>query len=112
MRDLRADFEVQALPWMDTLYRFAARLLNSAEEDPTDLVQETYLRAFRSFYQFKHGTDCRSWLFQIMYSIFVNQYRKKQREPETIALHELEKKSILATQEPQRLRIHSEFIES
>jgi RNA polymerase sigma-70 factor, ECF subfamily len=92
MRDLRADFEAQALPWMDTLYRFAVRLLCSADEDATDLVQETYLRAYRSFYQFEQGTNCKSWLFQIMYSIFVNQYRRKQREPETIAFHDLEKK--------------------
>jgi RNA polymerase sigma-70 factor, ECF subfamily len=92
MRDLRADFEAQALPWMETLYRFAARLLYSAAEDATDLVQETYLRAYRSFYQFEQGTNCKSWLFQIMYSIFVNQYRRKQREPDTIAFHDLEKK--------------------
>jgi RNA polymerase sigma-70 factor, ECF subfamily len=111
MRDLRADFEAQALPLKDTLYRFAVRLLYSAAEDATDLVQETYLRAYRSFYQFKDGTDCKSWLFQIMYSIFVNQYRKKQRQPETIAFYDLEKKITPATQEPAGLEIHSENVE-
>jgi RNA polymerase sigma-70 factor, ECF subfamily len=111
MRDLQADFEAQALPWMDTLYRFAVRLLYSAAEDATDLVQETYLRAYRSFHQFKHGTDCKSWLHQIMYSIFVNQYRKKQREPETIVLNDLEKRFISATEVPERLAIHSEHVE-
>jgi RNA polymerase sigma-70 factor, ECF subfamily len=111
MRDLQANFEAQALPWMDTLYRFAVRLLCSAAEDATDLVQDTYLRAYRSFYQFKDGTDCKSWLFQIMYSIFVNQYRKKQREPETIAFHELEKKLLAAAPEPERFCVHSEYVE-
>jgi RNA polymerase sigma-70 factor, ECF subfamily len=100
MLDLRADFEAQALPWMDTLYRFALRLLSSAKEEPADLVQETYLRAYRSFYQFKQGSNCKSWLFQIMYSIFVNQYRRKQKEPETLAFHELEKRFIASVQQP------------
>ena len=111
MRDLRADFEAQALPWMDPLYRFAVRLLGSAAEDATDLVQETYLRAFRSFYQFRRGSDCKSWLFQIMYSIFVNQYRKKRRQPKTITFQELEKQFCLAAQAPNHLEKKSEDIE-
>jgi RNA polymerase sigma-70 factor (ECF subfamily) len=111
MRDLRADFEAQALPWMDPLYRFAVRLLGSAAEDATDLVQETYLRAYRSFHQFKHGSDCKSWLFQIMYSIFVNQYRKKRRTPEMIAFQELGKKFSAAAQEPNHFGNDSEDIE-
>lgn len=57
-------FAEEALPWMDAVHRFALRLTrNGAEAE--DLVQETYLRAFRSWDQFKRGTNCRSWLFTI-----------------------------------------------
>jgi RNA polymerase sigma-70 factor, ECF subfamily len=57
-------FAEEALPWMDAVHRFALRLTrNGAEAE--DLVQETYLRAFRSWDQFQPGTSCRSWLFTI-----------------------------------------------
>lgn len=57
-------FAEEALPWMDAVHRFALRLTrNGAEAE--DLVQETYLRAFRSWEQFERGTNCRSWLFTI-----------------------------------------------
>lgn len=57
-------FAGEALPWMDAVHRFALRLTrNSAEAE--DLVQETYLRAFRSWDQFERGSNCRSWLFTI-----------------------------------------------
>ncbi len=57
-------FAEEALPWMDAVHRFALRLTRSGEE-AEDLVQETYLRAFRSWDQFERGTNCRSWLFTI-----------------------------------------------
>jgi RNA polymerase sigma-70 factor (ECF subfamily) len=53
-------------------------------------VQETYLRAYRTFANFKEGTSCKAWLFTILYSIFVNQYRKDQRAPDTVSMDELE----------------------
>jgi RNA polymerase sigma-70 factor, ECF subfamily len=57
-------FAEEALPWMDAVHRFALRLTrNGAEAE--DLVQETYLRAFRSWDKFERGTNCRSWLFTI-----------------------------------------------
>ena len=57
-------FAEEALPWMDAVHRFALRLTRSGAE-AEDLVQETYLRAFRSWDQFERGTNCRSWLFTI-----------------------------------------------
>jgi RNA polymerase sigma-70 factor, ECF subfamily len=57
-------FAEEALPWMDAVHRFALRLTRSGPE-AEDLVQETYLRAFRSWHQFERGTNCRSWLFTI-----------------------------------------------
>jgi RNA polymerase sigma-70 factor, ECF subfamily len=84
-----ADFEAVALPFMDALYGRAFNLTHS-EADAGDLVQETYLRAYRAFAGFTPGTNCKAWLFTILYSIFVNQYRKGQRAPDTVSLEELE----------------------
>jgi RNA polymerase sigma-70 factor, ECF subfamily len=84
-----ARFEAAALPFMDALYYQALRLTRRPE-DAGDIVQETYLRAYRTFSSFKEGTNCKAWLFTILYSIFVNKYRKQQREPDTISIEELE----------------------
>src|SRR5213596_1780479 len=82
-------FEAATLPFMEALYNQALRL-TQRREDAGDVVQETYLRAYRTFENFKEGTNCKAWLFSILYSIFVNNYRKHQREAETVSLEELE----------------------
>lgn len=87
----RAQFEALALPFMKSLYNTALRLTHHPE-DASDLVQEAYLRAYRTFSNFTLGTNCKSWLFTIMYSVFVNKYRKEQREPEAVSLEEMEGK--------------------
>ena len=84
-----ARFEAEALPFMDSLYH-KALVLTRRPEDASDLVQETFLRAYRSFASFTAGTNCKAWLFTIQYSIFVNKYRKSQREPEVVSFDELE----------------------
>lgn len=84
-----ARFERAALPLMDALYH-KALVLTRRPEDARDLVQETYLRAYRNFASFTDGTNCKAWLFTIQYSIFVNKYRKAQREPDTISLDEMD----------------------
>ena len=84
-----ARFEAAALPFMDALYNQALRLTRHSE-DASDIVQETYLRAYRTFANFKEGTNCKAWLFTILYSIFVNKYRKHQREADTVSIEELE----------------------
>ena len=68
--------------------RFAARLTRD-RDTAADLVQEAFLRAYRTFSNFKPGTNAKAWLFQIVYSIFVNAYRKKQREPHIVSVDEL-----------------------
>ena len=85
-----ARFEAVAVPFMDALYRKAFYLTRNPE-DAADLVQETYLRAYRSFSSFQEGTNCKAWLFTILYSIFVNKYRKAQREPGTVSIEQLER---------------------
>jgi RNA polymerase sigma-70 factor (ECF subfamily) len=87
----RAQFEATALPFMRSIYN-TALCLTRRPEDASDLVQETYLRAYRTFSNFTLGTNCKAWLFTIMYSIFVNKYRKEQREPESVSIEELEDK--------------------
>jgi RNA polymerase sigma-70 factor (ECF subfamily) len=82
-------FEAAALPFMGALYNKALHLTRRPE-DAGDMVQETYLRAYRTFSSFKEGTNCKAWLFTILYSIFVNKYRREQREPDTVSIDELE----------------------
>ena len=86
----RAEFEATAVPLMKALYN-AARRLTDGPEDAADVVQETYLRAYRTFESFTPGTNCKAWLFTIMYSVFINEYRRKQRRP-TVSLDDLEQR--------------------
>ncbi len=87
----RAQFEAVALPFTKSIYNTALRLTHRPE-DASDLVQETFLRAYRTFSNFTPGTNCKAWLFTIMYSVFVNKYRKAQREPQLVSIAELEEK--------------------
>jgi RNA polymerase sigma-70 factor, ECF subfamily len=100
----RDAFAALALPYMKSIYNTALRLTRHPE-NASDLVQETYLRAYRTFANFTPGTNCKAWLFTIMYSIFVNKYRKEQREPVSISIDELEEKyqRALATWDPPHL---------
>ena len=74
------DFESQAMPYLDSLYSTALRMPRKPE-DAEDLVQETYLKAYRHYEQFEEGTNFRAWLFRILKNTFINQYRKQQRQP-------------------------------
>ena len=71
----RQTFETVALPHLNDLFRTATRLLGSPTE-AEDIVQETYLSAWKSFSRFEPGTDCRAWLFTIMFNA-IRQYRRK-----------------------------------
>jgi RNA polymerase sigma-70 factor (ECF subfamily) len=68
-----------ALVHLDALYHTALRLTHSRPE-AEDVVQETYLRAFRNFHRFNVGTNCRAWLFTIMRNVFLNRIRGQGRE--------------------------------
>ncbi len=75
------EFEDVALVHLDALYRGAARLTrNRAQAE--DLVQEALVRAFRSFDQFRAGTNCRAWLFTIMRHVFLNRVRGERETPQ------------------------------
>jgi len=87
--ELRARFEAEALPFMPAMYSAAFGLTRN-DADAEDLVQETFLRAYRSFFQFREGTNLKAWLYRIMRNTFNTNYRKRKREPETIPAIDVE----------------------
>lgn len=82
-------FAAVAMPFAGALYQKALYLIRRPE-GADDLVQETYLRAYRNFASFREGTNCKAWLLTILYSIFINKYRKRQREPEIVSLDQMD----------------------
>lgn len=85
----REVFESLALPYLDSLYNTAYRLTRNPQ-DAEDLVQETYLKAYRGFGQFTPGTNLKAWLFKILKNSFINEYRKRQGQPERGDFAEIE----------------------
>jgi RNA polymerase sigma-70 factor (ECF subfamily) len=81
------EFEDAALEHMDALYRSALRLTRNAA-DAEDLVQETFLKAFRFHDHFQPGTNIRAWLFKILTNSFINRYRKTAKEPAMLSFEE------------------------
>ena len=74
------DFEAAAMPFVDSLYNTAYRMTRNAQ-DAEDLVQETYLKAYRYYDKFQEGTNFKAWLFKILKNTFINNYRKRQKAP-------------------------------
>ncbi len=87
--DVRAQFEEQALPYMDQLYAAAMRMTRNPA-DAADLVQETFVKAFGSWQTFRQGTNLKAWLYRILTNTYINTYRKKQREPYQSPIDDLE----------------------
>jgi RNA polymerase sigma-70 factor (ECF subfamily) len=85
-------FERDALPWIDDVYRFALSLTRD-ESDADDVVQETFLRAYRSWHTFIPGTDCRRWLFTICRNVFL---RSRERQRPTVDLEDGEQDAVAA----------------
>jgi RNA polymerase sigma-70 factor (ECF subfamily) len=79
--DRSARFERDALPFLDQLYSAAMRMTRNPA-DAEDLVQETFAKAYSSFHQFRPGTNLKAWLYRILTNTFINNYRKKQRQPQ------------------------------
>ena len=74
------DFEAAAVPFVDALYNTALRMTRNPQ-DAEDLVQETYLKAYKYYDKFEEGTNLKAWLFKILKNTFINSYRKKQQAP-------------------------------
>nr|WP_101829656.1 sigma-70 family RNA polymerase sigma factor [Frankia canadensis] len=75
-----ARFERDALPFLDQLYAAALRMTRNPA-DAEDLVQETFVKAFAAFHQFQEGTNLKAWLYRILTNTFINNYRRRQRQP-------------------------------
>src|SRR5438445_5756431 len=84
-----AGFAEQAMPFMSALYAAALRMTRNPS-DAEDLVQETYLRAYRGFEGFREGTNLKAWLYKILTNTFINQYRAKKRRPDQVDLDDTE----------------------
>lgn len=85
----RREFEENALTHVDSLYNMALRLVFNKEE-AEDLVQETYLKAYRFFDTFQKGTNIKAWLFKILRNTFINNYRKTASMPGEVIFEDIE----------------------
>jgi RNA polymerase sigma-70 factor, ECF subfamily len=83
-----ADFAELAMPYMPALYGAALRMTRNPT-DAEDLVQETYLRAYRGFEGFREGTNLKAWLYKILTNTYINIYRAKKRRPDQVDLDEM-----------------------
>jgi len=93
------DFENAELPFRGQLYKTALRLTRSSE-DAEDLLQETYLKAYRHYASFQPGTNLKAWLFKILKNTFINEYRRRKQLPAQVDFAELEEtfeSAIIAT---------------
>lgn len=85
----QADFERDALPYSPQLYSAALRMTRNPA-DAEDLVQETFLKAYRAYGSFAEGTNLKAWLYRILTNTYINRYRKAQRRPTETELGELQ----------------------
>ena len=88
----RREFEETALPHLDALYGIALKLCRDSSE-AEDLVQETFVRAYRFFHRYERGTNCKAWLFKILRNAFINGYRSSRRRGEVVAFDLIEGRS-------------------
>lgn len=98
---LEAEFELIALPDLSHLFT-AALYLTKDNAEAEDLVQETYLRAFRFFGKFQPGTNCRAWLLSILRNLFINRYRQRRKEPETVDWGKIDQVYVSMVEEGER----------
>ena len=85
----QAKFAELATPFMEPLYSAAMRMTRNPA-DAEDLVQETYLRAYRGFGGFQDGTNLKAWLYKILTNTYINMYRAKQRRPDEVDFDDVE----------------------
>lgn len=76
-------FETELYPFTDAVYNFAVRLTNDASR-ADDLVQETFMKAWRFLDSYQEGTNAKAWLFRICKNAFINEFRAKTREPQSV----------------------------
>ncbi|MGB8361318.1 MAG: sigma-70 family RNA polymerase sigma factor [Acidimicrobiia bacterium] len=85
----QADFERDALQYSKQLYSAAMRMARNPS-DAEDLVQETFLKAYRAYDTFQEGTNLKAWLYRILTNTYINKYRKESRRPSEVDLGDVE----------------------
>ncbi len=85
----QATFEQDALQYSRQLYSAALRMARNPA-DAEDLVQETYLKAYRAYHTFEAGTNLKAWLYRILTNTYINKYRKDNRRPSEVDLGDVE----------------------
>jgi RNA polymerase sigma-70 factor, ECF subfamily len=85
----QADFERDAMKYAPQLYSAALRMTRNPA-DAEDVVQETFLKAYRAYGTFEAGTNLKAWLYRILTNTYINRYRKQQRRPSEVELGELQ----------------------
>jgi len=100
------DFEAAAMPFVDSLYNTAYRMTRNAE-DAEDLVQESYLKAYKYYDKFQEGTNFKAWLFKILKNTFINNYRRRQQRPPQSDFAEIEESFETQVSDEVRRRIKS-----
>ena len=85
----QAHFAEQAMQFMPSLYSAALRMTRNPS-DAEDLVQETYLKAYRAYGTFNEGTNLKAWLYRILTNTYINSYRARRRRPEQVDLDDVE----------------------
>jgi RNA polymerase sigma-70 factor (ECF subfamily) len=88
-REKQSIFNQEFMPHINSMYNFAYRLTLDPD-DAKDLLQDTYLKAFRFIDSFQQGTNAKAWLFRILKNSFINDYRKKSKEPSKVDYQEVE----------------------
>jgi RNA polymerase sigma-70 factor, ECF subfamily len=87
--DKEKEFLAEAVPHMNFIYSFARHLTGNAD-DADDLVQDTYLKAYRFWEKYEKGTNIRAWLYRIMKNSYINRYRKEVKEPDLVDFDEIQ----------------------
>ena len=109
--DLKARFNEEAMPLLDQLYGGALRMTRNPQ-DAEDLVQETYLKAYKAFDSFKEGTNLKAWLYRIMTNTYINSYRKKQRRPIETSAEDVTDRQLYTTSSHDSTGLQSAEVEA
>ena len=88
-RDRMLIFDKEFMPHLTAMYNFAYRLTYD-EDEAKDLVQETFMKAYRFIHSFQQGTNAKAWLYRILKNSFINDFRKKSKQPAKVDYQEVE----------------------
>ncbi|MFZ5788524.1 MAG: sigma-70 family RNA polymerase sigma factor [Acidobacteriota bacterium] len=99
------NFDSGELPYRDQLYKTALRLTRNSE-DAEDLLQETFLKAYRHYASFEPGTNLKAWLFTILKNTFINEYRRRKLVPPQVDFADVEEtfETVLLNNDPAKHR--------